>query len=183
MNTLIALKKPSYGGQTWVQKETKSTQRHGASKAGVIRDTPQARTHTVQGEDQQDIGHHEEKQDLVQASSPSYRDRKGSNPDGESIRGRGGAYSFVACLSRMPIDHASLASRGRVVQHAAPLNPFATNTSNLVQTSCLAARASIESRYRRAPVSSTVKYPSSWKRRPPRRPILSRDGVFRPRWQ
>ena len=45
----------------------------------------------------------------------------------------------------------------------------------------LAARVSIASRYRRAPVSRTVKYPSSRKRRPPRCPTSSRDGVFRPR--
>ena len=83
------------------QKEIKSTQRHGASKDGVIQNIPQGGTYTLQVGKQQEIGHHDEEQDPVPASRPTYRDEMGSRPSDETIR-------------------------GGVVHDATPLNPFGT---------------------------------------------------------
>ena len=95
-----------------VQKEIKRTQRHGASKDRVIQNIPQGRTHTLQVEEQQDLGHHDEEQVPVPASRPTYRDEMGSRPSGESI--------------------------WRGVNHdATPLNRFGTITLNLIQTPCI----------------------------------------------
>ena len=84
------LEKPRSAGQAGVQErvlEETSTQRHGVSKVGVIQDTPQTGTRMLQGKGQPSSGHHEEDQDQVPASRPGYRDEKGSEPGGESIRG------------------------------------------------------------------------------------------------
>ena len=72
--------------QAGVLEET-NTQRHGTSKDGVTQNTPQTGTCMLQGKGQLSTGHHEEDQHHVPATRPGYRDEKGSEPGGESIRG------------------------------------------------------------------------------------------------
>ena len=95
------------------EEDTGSTLRQGVSKDGEIRNTPHDGTRTLpprpDGE-QQSTGLQEEEQGQAPASRPGDCIEKGSNPGGES-------------------------NPGGLVYDTAPLNPFDTKNSNLVQTS------------------------------------------------
>jgi len=176
-------------GQAGVQEET-STQRNGASKDRITRNTPQTGTHTLQGEGQPSTGHHEEEQDQVPVFRLGHRDEKGSEPGGESFRGGFLKKQHLRTLpSRKPQKCTSSnqvvnmkiilfqlfnLSTGTITGMPAPMSQLSEFR--------LAARVSMWSRYRRAPVSKKVKYPSSRKRRPTLRstswgcPIVTENG-------
>lgn len=68
------------------EKEARTTQRHGASKYGVIRNAPRRANHTRYlgpAEGQQGTCYHKEEQDPLPASRPGSRIETKSNPGGE----------------------------------------------------------------------------------------------------
>lgn len=149
-----------------VQKEdTKYTHRHDAFKDGVVRNTPQDGTHTLQGEEQQGTGHQEAEQDLVSASSLGSHAEKGSNPGVESIR-------------------------VEVVQDTAHSDPFGTKFSDLYQQQSgrhYDLHSSIVQpvegdQNRGSPILRTIKYPSNRERRLPHHLIRRKYGMFHLRW-
>ena len=170
----LELKMNHIAGKACVEEDMSGERSRPAAEDGVIRNTPFHGTHTLPSrphEEQQSTGHQEEEQDQAPAPRPGDCIEEGSHPDGESIR------------------------RG-LVYDTASMNPYDTETSNLVQKrhigqpetnlapvsrpNELTLRDPLRSESLKGePVSRTVKYPSSKKRRPPRRLTCRRDGVFR----